>query len=1220
MQILQAMIRRVATSLLVLLGIAFLALFGLNLAQLGRKGLPTNAIGSITDAVQQLFNYLFHHPQTYVWHKEILPAWKVVFSLFINSAGLLLISLLIAGLVGIAFGILAAQFRGRGFSPVMLLISILGVSTPSFLLAMLFWILNVQVFHLLGRNRAFLPPTGFGWDLHLVMPALVLAARPLAQIMQVTYVSMSEALTQDYMRSARARGAGQRLLVFRHALRNVLIPILTTLGTSLRFSLASLPVVESFFIWTGLGLGLLQAVNLEMDTLVVDMLVALGAMFIIINFILEFLYPLIDPRLRKNDDELKDIDEYNWSEQFGSLQNGLAGALLVVKLFFAPLVRRFHKPVAATATAGAYAGAIPASTNVPTQPSAERDRAEDSPAAVDQSHEAEKKSSTPIPVASAEEVPYASSGKRILQSALTNLPLIIGSLMVFGLLVLVTFGGHIVKANPYETHGVQMVDGVIQSPPFKPTASFPWGSDIVGRDVRSLVFAGARATLTLAFFGMLARLAVGVLLGMFAGWWQRSWLDQVINAVIAIWAAFPVTLFAMILILGMGIQKGMSVFIIALCVIGWGEIAQYVRGQVISQKPQLYIEAARSVGARPMRILFKHVLPHLLPSMLVMSALEMGGILMLLAELGFLNIFLGGGYKVEIGEVGAMVPVVYFFSDIPEWGAMLANIRNWWRSYPWLAWYPGALFFLSILAFNLWGEGLRRFLEETKLNLGRLVNRYTIIAALSVVLATGWLLRSSAPIEVYRPVAKQFNTLRAMVDLDMLASPAMQGRESGLGYDRVAADYIAQQMKDIGLFPAGDNDTFIQTVPYARLHIVQTPELQLLDPGSGKYQPQVYRKDFVEFISQLPTPGACEGSVVGVLAGPVPSENFNKITLNDQSLDGKILIVREQDLQKLNINRGCGVLVIPDESIPYGPHDFNKKFMYQANVSARLYKPTPMMYVTTELANRLLQTTGNATYQEFNRLADSLPMGQVTKTNPGMQVKMSIDAISPGLDEPHYNVIGYIPGEGAAMGSAKGGLDNQVILISAYYDGLGTTPAGKVYQGANDNASGVATMLEVARTIKNSPYFAKKTVVFVAWSGGEWRESLSVKNVMNAKTGFGTLNVEAVIELSGIAGGSGKGLSLGQGSSYRLVTLFQDAARRFGVGTTTRGRGPHFSYEARAGFGGRDAISAFISWDGSDQLAHTLDDNTNHIDAVKLRKTGQVVTLVVSVLSREVEY
>ncbi len=1216
------MLRRLATSFLVLLGISFLALFGLNMAQLGRKGLPATPLGSIADAIGQLFEYLFHHPQTYLWHKEILPAWKVVLSLFVNSAGLLLVSLFIAGFLGITLGILAAQMRRSGLSSVMLLVSILGVSTPSFLLAMLFWILNVQMYHWIGTRRALLPPTGFGWDLHLVMPALVLAARPLAQIMQVTYVSMSEALSQDYMRSARARGAGQRLLIFRHALRNVLIPILTTLGTSLRFSLASLPVVESFFIWSGLGLGLLQAIDLGMDTLVVDLLVALGAMFILINFVLEFIYPLIDARLRKDGGESQETDEYNWGEQFGTVQEGFLGAFGFVTSLFASASRLFRKPAAAAASTGTASipvHGIPASTDVSTRP-VRSVTPSDGP--LSQWRRPVKGSPTDhIIASSADEIPYASSPRRVWVSALTNPALIAGTLMLLVLLALLAFAGQIARGNPYETHGIMMIDKIIQAPPFKPSATFPWGSDIVGRDIQALVLNGARQTLALAFFGMVARLAIGVLLGLLAGWWQRSWIDQAINGVIAIWAAFPITLFAMILILGIGIQKGMSVFIIALCVVGWGEIAQYVRGQVLGQKPQLYIEAARSTGARPMRILFKHILPHLLPSVIVMSALEMGGILMLLAELGFLNIFLGGGYKVEIGQTGQMRPVIYYFSDIPEWGAMLANIRNWWRSYPWMAWYPGALFFFSILAFNLWGEGMRRFLEETRLNLGRLINRYTILGGLVVIFGAAFLLRSSAPIQIYRPVARQFDTTRAMVDLDYLASPLMQGREDGMGGAKMAADYIAKQMEEIGLFPAGDNNTFIQTYPFGRPHIEQAPSLQMLDPVSNMFEDLVYRKDFVEYISSNTNLGKCEGNVVGVAVGPVPSEDPKPVGLYEYDLEGKILIVREQALKYLSLNRSCGVLVIPDKSTPYGPHDFSKKFMYQSSSSfSTITSSHPMMYITPDLAAKLLATTSTPNLDAFNQMNDSLPLGQTAITKEGAPVKMDIEAVTPGLDEPHYNVIGYIPGEGAAMSSAGSSLDSQVIMVSAYYDGLGTTPGGQVYEGANDNASGVAEMLEVARLIKNSPYFAKKTVVFVAWTGGEWRESLSVKNVMNAKTGFNSLNVEAVIELSGVAGGDGTGLSLGQGSSYRLVTLFQDAARRMGVSSTTRGRGPHFSYDAAGGFGGRDALSAYASWDGSDRLAHTLDDNTGNIDASKLRKSGQVVSLVVSVLSREVNY
>ena len=126
---------------------------------------------------------------------------------------------------------------------------------------------------------------------------------------------------------------------------------------------------------------------------------------------------------------------------------------------------------------------------------------------------------------------------------------------------------------------------------------------------------------------------------------------------------------------------------------------------------------------------------------------------MLLAELGFLNIFLGGGFRVQIAEGARMSPIIYYFSDVPEWAALLANIRNWWRSYPWMAWYPGVGFFLAILAFNVAGEGLRRLMDDARVNVGRLFNRYTLGIALVLVAGLPWVLRTNTPVEVYRAAA-----------------------------------------------------------------------------------------------------------------------------------------------------------------------------------------------------------------------------------------------------------------------------------------------------------------------------------------------------------------------------------------------------------------------------------------------------------------------------------
>jgi ABC-type dipeptide/oligopeptide/nickel transport system permease component len=1170
----RSILRRLGIALATLLVIAWLTMFGLILAERGRQGLPAQPLNAAGEALRRTAAYLLGHPATFYWHRENVSALDLILTLFGRSAGLLLYSLGIATVIGVPLGMMVALFRRVPAAPLVLLLSVLGISTPSFLLAMLLWVVNIQVYRQFGT--APLPPTGFGWDAHLVMPTLVLAARPLAQIVQVTYVSMSNVLGEDYVRTAQAKGLAQRVVLGRHALRNVLIPILTTLGTSLRFSLASLPVVEYFFIWPGVGLTLLQAIELGMPFLVTDLVMSLGFLFLLINLALEVVYQVVDPRLRGNAQfEEQQEEQPTWQERLINLRDALAEWWRDLRQWL-PGARRQPSDLAPLP--------VQVGNNSFTSDSAQ----------------------------------FASHSSRwhTLRSILGNPTLVIGTLLVLAFFGLAFLGERLTQANPYETHGIMMIEGVINAPPYRPSTVFPWGSDPVGRDVRALVLAGAKQTLALALAGTVARVLLGTILGVLAGWWQGSWFDRLVTGAVGVWAAFPITLFAMILILALGIQQGMGIFIVALCVVGWGEIAQFVRGQVIGIKPQLYIEAARAVGARSDRILTWHVLPHLLAPLLVLAALEMGGVLMLLAELGFLNIFLGGGYKAEFGET-ARSAIIFFFSDVPEWGAQLANIRNWWRSSPWMAWYPGVAFFIAILAFNLFSEGLRRLLEETRINVSRLVNRYTLLTIGVLIFGLGWVLRSTTPIELYRPQALKFDSQRAREDIRVLSSPQFEGRETGTPGAKLAAQYIARRMEDIGLFPAGENNTFIQaSTSCSRLHLAQVPRLEILDGQGNVAESLTYRRDFAEYVGLFSTYGQGTGAVIGLVTGPHPgTSGSDPYGLSNLELKDKVILVREAEIERVNTRAVAGVLVVGED-----PRALERKFLFPQNDPYR-YKPTPVMYITPKTAERLLATAGSR-LAELERMATDLAPGKVALTGAGATVRLATVVTEPENSEDLcYNVIGFIAGTGAAMGPQQGrGLDNQVIIVSAYYDGLGTGPDGAFYPGANDNTSSVAAMLEMARVLKQSPYESKKTIVFVAWAGGERSEGLSVKNVMNAKLGFGLLTVEAVIEISGVGAGDGKGIVLGQGSSFRLVQLFQDAAGRMGVSTTTRGREPHFGLPFTPGFGGRSALTAHIAWDGSDRTAHTTGDTFETIDPNKLKQVGQTTLLVVSVLSREVNY
>jgi len=779
------------------------------------------------------------------------------------------------------------------------------------------------------------------------------------------------------------------------------------------------------------------------------------------------------------------------------------------------------------------------------------------------------------------------------------------------LLGLILLGENLTEANPYQVHGVMMINGEISAPPYKPSSLFPWGTDHIGRDIQALVLAGGKRTLALAFFGTLARLLLGTALGIIAGWQRYGWVDRLVTGAVGVWAAFPVTLFAMIIIQALGIQQGMWVFVVALSVVGWGEVAQFVRGQVIALKPQLFIVSARSVGSRTTQILTRHVIPNLVNVLIVLAALEMGGILMLLAELGYLNIFMGGGFRAMIGEAGRMVPVIAFYSDVPEWSALIANVREYWRSYTWMALYPGLAVFLSIMTFNLFGEGLRRFLDDTHANLSRLFNRYTAIAALVIAGVIALVLQASVPLNVYRAEGQKFDAQRVMQDIQVLSLAGMQGRETGMPGADLAALYIAQRMAEIGIFPAGEKLTYFQHLGQSRNHLYETPSITILDETGQPLKQLVYKQDFTEIARFAGSVGEAQARVIGVAFGPMLDSSLgDQYGLSNSAAMDHVAILRTGDIEKFNPQQLKGVLVVADET-----YTLERRDVYPYRLMPR-EQFRPFMLITPEIADALLKTAGSS-LAELDAAREKLEPGQMALTGEGTQVNMSLlpRRAENYQDEDYINVIGVIPGQGHFMG-----VEEQVILVGAYYDGLGSDLTGTVYPGANDNASGVAMMLELARLMKESVYQPDKTVLFVAWAGGERQEGLSVVDVLNARRGGSALTAEAVIELSGVGFGTGDAINLGNDSSYRLVKLFQEAASRYNTLTTTRGRNPHYGMPLPTAFGGREAMTLSISWDGSDSLAHTPRDTFEIIDPEKLYEIGRTTYLTLLILSRETEY
>ncbi len=1153
--------RKILDALLVLLTIAFLTSWGLALAQYGRLHLPVQPLSAAWQAVIAVAQHIFWHPQSYYWAHEQTPWMQLVTETLGRSAGLLLLSMAAALLLGLPLGIAAARTRYKTASALTVVISILGASIPSFIFGMMLWVVNIWVHRSTGLQV--LPATGFGWDAHVIMPTLVLAMRPLAQVAQITYVSVREVLGQDYVRTAHSKGLGWSAVLNRHVLRNVLIPILNTLGSSLRFSLSSLPVVEVFFNWPGVGSTLLSAIEQGADPLVMDLTLSLGMFFLLVNLTLEFFFPLIDPRLRA----AAAAESQEPPQTLMAWLKGLGDAIAVWIADLRDARRAANKSLPPLI--------VPAANASLARP--------------------DKRT--------------ASRARLLVGRFLRNPVLIAASLMVLILIALAAFGEGLQSTNAYRVHGVMAINGKYSAPPFEPSSLFPWGTDQLGRDVQALIVAGARRTLSLAFFGMLARLLVGGTLGLLAGWRRGGWFDRLVSGAVGIWAAFPATIFAMLVIQALGIQQGFWVFVVAISLVGWGEVAQFVRGQVIALQAQPFIESARSVGARVDQILTRHIFPNLVNPLVVLGALEMGGILMLLAELGYLNIFLGGGFRVMTGETGAMAAIITNYSDVPEWSALIASIRDQWRSHAWMALYPGMAVFLAILTFNLFGEGLRRYLEEGAVSLSRLFNRRSLVAAAGLGVILSLVLGSSSPLSTYTGEALGFEESRVLEDIRVLSSPELQGRETGTPGADLAALYIAQRMAQIGIFPAGEHNSYFQRLLQPRLHLYETPTLTVLDSAGNAIKEFAYRQEFSELASLVESHGQAEGQVMGVAYGPrLESEANSQFGLGNGAAVDHVIIIRAADLAKVTTRSIKAVLVVADNVESLLRRDV---LPYQ-----RSQTPCPFLLISPQVADLLLRSAGSS-LENLDAARKTLEPGRIQLTGEGLPVSVSLPARESDdpMNEAYQNVIGVIPGQGHFVG-----LEDQVIIVSAYYDGVGMDPQGTVFPGANDNASGIAMLLELARLLKATPFQPEKTVLFVAWAGGERQEGLNTDEILNARPGANQMTVEAVIELSGVGAGTGSGVAIGSDSSYRLVQLFQKAAARYSVATTTRGRGPHYGLPAPNFLGGREALTLSLSWDGSDRGAHLPQDGFAGIDPSKLRATGLSAYLTLLTLSRETEY
>jgi len=214
------------------------------------------------------------------------------------------------------------------------------------------------------------------------------------------------------------------------------------------------------------------------------------------------------------------------------------------------------------------------------------------------------------------------------------------------------------------------------------------GTDHLGRDILSRIIVGARMSMFVAFTSSFIGMFIGVSLGLMCGYYLGI-LDNVIMRIIDVQLAFPVILLVIAMIAAMG--QGLINLILALGITSWIRYARIVRGETLSVKNRDFILAIQALGANEFRILTFHVLPNVTPSIIVMLTFELARVIISEAALSFL---------------GLGVPL-----DIPSWGGMLSEGRNYLATSWWLSTFPGVTIVITVLGINIFGDWLRDFME-----------------------------------------------------------------------------------------------------------------------------------------------------------------------------------------------------------------------------------------------------------------------------------------------------------------------------------------------------------------------------------------------------------------------------------------------------------------------------------------------------------------------------
>ncbi|MCL2201305.1 MAG: ABC transporter permease subunit [Oscillospiraceae bacterium] len=600
-----------------------------------------------------------------------ISVWYLFSSRLPNTLILSFSALAIGMVIAIPMGIIAARRAGKLMDNVTTGFALVGMSMP------VFWI-GILLLVWFSANLGWFPAGNFdGWR-SIILPALCSSLTLIASATRQTRSSMLEVLKADYLRTARAKGVPEEVVVRRHALGNAWIPIITALGTSLGMQLAGSVVVESVFTWPGIGRLAAEAVSARDVTTTTGVIVMTTVLYVLVFLVVDVIYAFVDPRIKAQ--YVTGKRKKKASAQLPKLNTEPAVGGLAASAQTSETAKAAPQPAAQAAPQTAAPQAVAASAEsassvppVPLKSFATRDLS------INEKSQSVSDSGKSV----SEQYKKKSQLREILHHMSRNKGALTG-MIILGSLILIFLGSLFITWEQV-TQGLSPLREFRLQPP---SWQHPFGTDGNARDVFLRVIYGSRYSLSIGFGAAGLAAVIGVTLGAFAGFYGKLF-DELIMRFSDILASIPGILLGMVIISVLG--QNLPNLIVAVGVAAIPIYIRITRAAVLTVRNNEYIEAAKSIGLSNFRIIFTQVLPNSLAPLIVAASVNLGMNIIVAASLSFLGF-------------GIPVPA-------PEWGAMISVNRDFAHVAQYLMTFPGLFIMFTVLSFNLIGDGLRDALD-----------------------------------------------------------------------------------------------------------------------------------------------------------------------------------------------------------------------------------------------------------------------------------------------------------------------------------------------------------------------------------------------------------------------------------------------------------------------------------------------------------------------------